>query len=238
MLRGYSARFSSVELNSTFYALPDQARVETWVAQVPAGFRFCLKVPRSISHGQPGPADFAAFRTVAEAFGPALGTCFYQAPPTAGPEALPELRRRLEALGPGVAVELRHPAWFHGQRLIGRAWAWLHQAGLPVVVTDSPGRREVLHQSLVGDSLLVRFLGEEGAPEERQRLRAWAARLPELRASGLRRCQFFLHQQGYDGLLELADWLEGELAQGLGRPERPSLGQVPLFAPAARSAAP
>jgi uncharacterized protein YecE (DUF72 family) len=46
----YSRRLSTVEGNTTFYALPDAATVERWRDEVPDGFKFCLKVPQTISH--------------------------------------------------------------------------------------------------------------------------------------------------------------------------------------------
>lgn len=49
-LRDYSSVFETVEGNSTFYALPDEATTRRWAEQTEAGFRFCWKVPRSISH--------------------------------------------------------------------------------------------------------------------------------------------------------------------------------------------
>jgi uncharacterized protein YecE (DUF72 family) len=41
----YSQRFPSVELNSTGYRLPAEEQFERWAAQVPAGFRFAVKMP-------------------------------------------------------------------------------------------------------------------------------------------------------------------------------------------------
>ena len=41
----YSQRFPSVELNSTGYRLPAEEQFDRWAAQVPAGFRFAVKMP-------------------------------------------------------------------------------------------------------------------------------------------------------------------------------------------------
>ena len=49
-LAEYSSVFETVEGNSTFYALPDRATTERWAEQTSGDFRFCWKVPRSISH--------------------------------------------------------------------------------------------------------------------------------------------------------------------------------------------
>jgi uncharacterized protein YecE (DUF72 family) len=41
----YAQRFSSVELNSTGYRLPAEEQFDRWAEQVPAGFRFAVKMP-------------------------------------------------------------------------------------------------------------------------------------------------------------------------------------------------
>jgi len=46
----YSRVFNSVEVNTSFYALPKAATVQQWMAAVPEGFTFALKFPRIISH--------------------------------------------------------------------------------------------------------------------------------------------------------------------------------------------
>jgi uncharacterized protein YecE (DUF72 family) len=41
----YATRFSTVELNTTGYSLPSEEQFERWASQVPAGFRFAVKLP-------------------------------------------------------------------------------------------------------------------------------------------------------------------------------------------------
>lgn len=41
----YAQRLPSVELNATGYRLPSEAQFARWAAQVPAGFRFAVKLP-------------------------------------------------------------------------------------------------------------------------------------------------------------------------------------------------
>src|SRR4026208_2514110 len=49
-LREYSRRLTTIEGNTTFYAVPSQDTLAGWVAQMPETFRFCPKVPKAISH--------------------------------------------------------------------------------------------------------------------------------------------------------------------------------------------
>jgi uncharacterized protein YecE (DUF72 family) len=53
-LRWYAERFSYVELNSSFYAVPDRTNVHKWVDDTPDGFVFDVKVHRLLSrHSAP-----------------------------------------------------------------------------------------------------------------------------------------------------------------------------------------
>jgi len=46
----YSRKFTTVEVDSTFYRIPNQQTVANWENQTPNGFRFSLKFPRVITH--------------------------------------------------------------------------------------------------------------------------------------------------------------------------------------------
>lgn len=49
-LRFYSTRFDTVEIDSTFYAIPTVEAVENWAIKTPAGFVFSVKAPQVITH--------------------------------------------------------------------------------------------------------------------------------------------------------------------------------------------
>jgi len=50
MLRFYSGRLDTVEINNTFYRMPKESVLRSWTKQVPADFVFALKVPQVITH--------------------------------------------------------------------------------------------------------------------------------------------------------------------------------------------
>src|SRR6476660_4749914 len=50
MLGFYAARFRAVEINNTFYKMPEAAVLKAWADQVPADFRFAFKAPQTITH--------------------------------------------------------------------------------------------------------------------------------------------------------------------------------------------
>jgi uncharacterized protein YecE (DUF72 family) len=50
MIRAYSSKLSTVEIDSTWYRMPSPKMVETWKSKTPSGFIFSAKVPRVITH--------------------------------------------------------------------------------------------------------------------------------------------------------------------------------------------
>lgn len=119
-LRMYSNYFPAVEGNTTFYAIPDRATIDRWIAQTPAGFKFCLKFPRAITHSgllAPQIVPALAFVAQMQALGDRLGVMFIQLPPHYAPDAtrFADLTVFLTALagqGSSLAVEVRQLDWF------------------------------------------------------------------------------------------------------------------------------
>ncbi|NVK42781.1 MAG: DUF72 domain-containing protein [Oceanospirillaceae bacterium] len=116
-LSRYAGHFSTVEGNSTFYALPDAETVQRWDADTPAGFRFCFKFPKRISHElklKHCEAELRAFFDCVEPLGGKLGLLYLQLPAAFGPESLPQLSGFLQRLPDTFryGLEVRHPAFF------------------------------------------------------------------------------------------------------------------------------
>lgn len=57
MLERYARVFDTVEVNSTFYAIPPGDRVEPWERASPDGFRFGLEAPGALTARRPAGAD-------------------------------------------------------------------------------------------------------------------------------------------------------------------------------------
>ena len=118
-LSQYSAVFTTVEGNSTFYGLPSSDTVERWRDDTPPDFRFCFKLPRTITHERrligAGPETRDTFARLAP-LGQRIGPYMIQLPPTFGPADLPALERYLVSLPSGFAfaVEARHESFFGG----------------------------------------------------------------------------------------------------------------------------
>ena len=115
MLPFYAQHFGSVEINNTFYRMPDAKTIEKWASEVPDGFRFVLKAPQRITHHKKlaGVEDEVRyFLEVASLLGPKLGPLLFQLPPFLRKDA--ETLRGFLSLIPHnwrVALEVRHDSW-------------------------------------------------------------------------------------------------------------------------------
>ncbi|MFI6906514.1 DUF72 domain-containing protein [Nonomuraea sp. NPDC050394] len=116
-LGSYASRCNAVEGNTTFYATPSRATVETWAAQTPADFRFVVKLPKTITHeGRLGDVgdQVRAFLHAIEPLGPRAHALWVQLPGSFSPSDLGVLAtflRRMPAAHK-YAVEVRHRAFF------------------------------------------------------------------------------------------------------------------------------
>lgn len=118
MLSFYAERLPTVEINHSFYQMPESAVLAHWAGTTPPDFRFAIKASRRITHlGRLRP------ETVAEplaylydrlgALGPKLGPVLFQLPPNLKLD-LPRLVDFLALLPAGhrAAFEFRHDSWF------------------------------------------------------------------------------------------------------------------------------
>jgi len=116
-LHEYTRRLTTVEGNTTFYAVPAQRTLEGWAEEMPPTFRFCPKVPKAISHEgklMDNVERAREFINIMNQLGTRLGPMFLQLPPRYSPKLLGDLQAFL-ALWPRevrLAVEVRHLDWF------------------------------------------------------------------------------------------------------------------------------
>ena len=118
MLAYYATQLSTVEINNTFYRMPQRTVVANWAAQVPDGFTFVLKAPQRITHHRKlkEVGDVVeAFVDIAKELGEKLGPLLFQLPPffKKDVETLRAFLAPIAALPtpPKVAMEFRHPSW-------------------------------------------------------------------------------------------------------------------------------
>jgi len=133
MLAYYAARLNGVELNGSFYRTPPESALAKWKADVPPGFRFCMKANRGLTYSadtfdRVGLASIFTSRIapLADALGPVL----LQFPPVRQ-KNLALLDALLGALGRPAAAEFRHPSWFDEE-----TYRVIRARGAALVVTD------------------------------------------------------------------------------------------------------
>ncbi len=121
MLRFYSDRFSTVEINNTFYRMPRESVLVSWTEQVPADFIFAIKAPQIITH-------LKMLRNISEeteyffgalsALGRKLGPVLFQLPRSfrADRTVLEEFLQMIPG-GMSCAFEFRSPSWIDSEIL-------------------------------------------------------------------------------------------------------------------------
>jgi uncharacterized protein YecE (DUF72 family) len=124
-LRIYSNQLTTVEGNTSFYAIPSAETVTRWYTETPPEFRFCFKIPRDISHApnlDTRKSETYFFTNRIRGLKERVGPIFLQLPPAFGPAQLSQLQGFLDFWPADLrlAVEVRHPDFYkttHAARL-------------------------------------------------------------------------------------------------------------------------
>jgi len=118
MLARYATRFNATEVNSSFHRPHRRDTYVRWAASVPAGFRFSVKLPRTITHDarlRGAARELDRFAGEVDGLGRKLAMVLVQLPPGLPFDArtastfFAMLRRRFDV---GIACEARHASWF------------------------------------------------------------------------------------------------------------------------------
>lgn len=115
MLSFYAEHFGTVEINNTFYRMPEAKTLEKWAGEVPDGFTFVIKAPQRITHQKRLDGvdeDVRHLVDVCSLLGPKLGPFLFQLPPYFRRD-VGKLRHLLSLVPQGrrVAFEVRNDTW-------------------------------------------------------------------------------------------------------------------------------
>ena len=198
----YATLFPTVEVNTSFYALPEPSTLIKWVESVPTGFTFALKFPKRISHEKrlvDCEAETRALLDALHALGPCAGPAFLQLPPDFSRQRYGrELAAYIDWLAKWrddlkIAVEVR------AKDLMTEAFAhFLAERGIALVLADRKGTPDLYDVwAQVGAAThlaMVRWIGDDrngpegdrelSAPQD-ERLDEWARRLIALEDAGM-----------------------------------------------------
>ena len=155
----YSRVFDTVEVDSTFYAMPPAERFRSWYERTPAGFVFTLKLPRDITHDARlvGADDvLLEFCNRSALLEEKLGPLLVQLPPDMTIREWDNVEQFVRALPAELefAIEFRHATWFvertddllrrYDLTLAASVGPWLTSQQALRVAADAPGRFQYL----------------------------------------------------------------------------------------------
>jgi len=154
----YAQRFDTVEINNTFYRLPEAATFASWGRRAPRGFVYAVKASRYLTHMKklkdpeaPVRLFFTRAKRLEHAFGPVL----YQLPPrwpvnverlATFLKTLPRMRRH--------TIEFREPSWYRDD-----VFALLDRHNVSLCLHDMAGSAS--GKLAVGPFVYVRFHGTQ-----------------------------------------------------------------------------
>jgi uncharacterized protein YecE (DUF72 family) len=188
----YARVFDTVEVNNTFYRLPEATTFAAWRAQAPSGFLMAVKASRFLTHikrlrDPEEPLERLFSR--AAMLGPRLGPVLYQLPANFHRDLerleifLRALPRRTHARSRTLlqhTLEFRHPSWY-----VDETYQLLDRYRVALCLHDKAD--SAIHEPIVGPFVYVRFHGTSGSYHgsySDAALQGWAVRLHELWRAG------------------------------------------------------
>jgi uncharacterized protein YecE (DUF72 family) len=183
-LEYYAERFDTVEINNSFYRLPEPGTFLSWRERAPREFVYAVKASRFLTHMKKlkDPVDpLKMFFSRARTLGRALGPVLYQLPPR-WPVNLERLTTFLAALPKriGHTIEFREPSWYNDQ-----VFALLERYRVALCLHDMKGSAS--GRLAIGPFVYVRFHGTErySGSYSDERLEEWAEWMADRARAGV-----------------------------------------------------
>jgi len=186
----YSKTFSTVEIDSTFYAFPKEGMVMGWDRYSPRNFVFNAKLPQTITHerlealGKPVEEELDKFANLMLPLNNSgkLGCLLIQLPPRYkyDPGHLEEFLSILPH-GFKYAIEFRHKSWLRDE-----TWKALSKYNVAYTIVDEPLLPPEVH--ITADFAYVRWHGRGQRPwydyhYTEKELRDWVPKVKEVEDS-------------------------------------------------------
>jgi uncharacterized protein YecE (DUF72 family) len=189
MLSYYAERLSTVEINYTYYRMPNAKTLEGWNRETPERFKLTLKAPKRVTHDarlKDCADNVKYFTEMAAKLGPKLGALLFQLPPSLKQD-LGVFDAFLETLPPGVcaAFEFRHGSWLNEE-----IYARLRSRNLALCVADSETKETPV--TITADYAYFRLRDEGYTPDD---LARWAHTVQEKAADCREVYVYFKHEE-------------------------------------------
>lgn len=159
-LSQFSKVFNSVEVDTTFHALPRHELIQSLKVSVPADFKFSFKTPHVITHEMKldkAEGLMLEFLDTLQPLQESLGPILVQLPPSFRRESIDVLQAFLDFLPASFryAIELRHAGWYNDQtaQLLSEyhaSWVAIDFPNIPRVIIPTT------------DFLYIRWIGVNG----------------------------------------------------------------------------
>jgi len=193
MLPYYAERLSTVEINYTYYRVPNRKILEGWNQATPERFKLTLKAPKRITHiaRLRDCADLLGyFIETSSQLGSKLGALLFQLPPSLKQD-LPLLDSFLANFPRGVcaAFEFRHGSWLNDE-----TYSRLHAHNLALCVADSETMATPL--KVTADYAYFRLRDEGYSPED---LWKWARTIRDATSQCREVYVYFKHEEAGKG---------------------------------------
>jgi uncharacterized protein YecE (DUF72 family) len=186
-LKFYSGVFDCVEIDSSFYRVPNAFMINQWKSNTPKDFLFSPKLPKKITHEKKladSESQLVYFYSVLSKLGDKLGPIVIQLPPSIKLAThLDRVKTFLSLLNPSFkhAIEFRHKSWFVPEvyRLLKKdnvamVWSLNQYLETPPEVTSN-----FVYLRMVGDREITEFTGIQ--KDQSEQMKRWADVLKEKR---------------------------------------------------------
>lgn len=193
MLSYYAQRLNTVEINYTYYRMPNQKTLESWNIATPERFKLTLKAPKRITHDarlKDCEDSVRYFVDTSAKLGPKLGVLLFQFPPSFKQD-LPLFDSFLETVPPGTraAFEFRHGSWLNDD-----LYSRLKAKNLALCVADN--ENFWTPTEITADYAYFRLRDEGYAPED---VRRWTHTILEKTSACTDVFVYFKHEEAGKG---------------------------------------
>lgn len=188
----YAKQFNSIEVNATRFGTPKLTTIQKWKDSVAEGraevsgvssednFKFSIKIPQIVTHRKDMNCDasrykFDEFCVALDLLGDNNGISYAVMPNYLKKDKFKDLQTFIERLPTDVpfAIELRDEGWFNEETVVDDWYYLFQENNIIPVLTDTPGRRDVLHLRLTNGQLFLRYVGDFSHRSDRQRIYKW-----------------------------------------------------------------
>lgn len=222
----YATQLNAIEMNAAFYRIFSPEQYEKWGKKVTPGFKFFPKMYQGISHWKrlKNAEQYveenihAILRLEDHLEMPFIQMHHNFAPKTENIETLNHFIEKVWPHDFPLAFELRHQNWYREKPIAEHLFQLLENNNITHIITDTAGRRDLLHMRLTTTAAFIRYVGSNDKIMDYKRVEDWVERIQEWTTLGIQKVYFFVHQHREEESIEIAQFLINQLNEAIGTP--------------------